>query len=43
MFIPWGCDNVNHDLEITATGGTNNITWIAFHEGETLGTQGDGE
>jgi len=41
MFIPWNQDDATHDLEITATGGTNNITWIAFHEGETLGTSGD--
>ena len=33
MFIPWNQDDATHDLEITATGGTNNITWIAFHEG----------
>ena len=41
MFIPWNQDDATHDLEVTATGGTNNITWIAFHEGETLPTQGD--
>ena len=41
MFIPWNQDDATHDLEITATGGTNNITWICFHEGETLGTQAD--
>ena len=41
MFIPWNQDDATHDLEITATGGTNNVTWIAFHEGETLGTQAD--
>ena len=39
MFIPWNQDDATHDLEVTATGGTNNITWICFHEGETLGTQ----
>ena len=41
MFIPWNQDDATHDLEITATGGTNNVTWICFHEGETLGTQAD--
>ena len=41
MFIPWNQDDATHDLEITATGGTNNVTWIAFHEGETLTTSGD--
>ena len=41
MFIPWNQDDATHDLEITATGGTNNITWICFHEGETLGTSAD--
>ena len=41
MFIPWNQDDATHDLEVTATNGTNNITWICFHEGETLGTQAD--
>ena len=41
MFIPWNQDDATHDLEITATGGTNNITWICFHEGETLATSAD--
>ena len=41
MFIPWNQDDATHDLEITATGGTNNVTWICFHEGETLGTSAD--
>lgn len=41
MFIPWNQDDATHDLEITATGGTNNVTWICFHEGETLLTSGD--
>ena len=41
LFIPWNQDDATHDLEVTATGGTNNITWICFHEGETLGTQAD--
>ena len=41
MFIPWNQDDATHDLEVTATSGTNNITWICFHEGETLETQAD--
>ena len=41
MFIPWNQDDATHDLEITATGGTNNVTWICFHEGETLTTSAD--
>ena len=41
MFIPWNQDDATHDLEITATTGTNNITWMAIHEGETLETQAD--
>ena len=41
MFIQWNQDDATHDLEVTATNGTNNITWICFHEGETLGTQAD--
>ena len=41
MCIPWNQDDATHDLEVTATGGTNNITWICFHEGETLETQAD--
>jgi hypothetical protein len=41
MFIPWNQDDDTHDLEVTAATGTNTITWMAFHEGETLPTQGD--
>ena len=41
MFIPWNQDDATHDLEITATTGTNTVTWMAFHEGETLETQAD--
>jgi len=41
MFIPWNQDDATHDLEITAETGTNTITWMAFHEGETLPTQAD--
>jgi len=41
MFIPWNQDDATNDLEVTATTGTNDITWMVFHEGETLPTQGD--
>jgi len=41
MFIPWNCDDATHDLEVQAYTGTNNISWICFHEGETLGTSAD--
>ncbi len=41
MFIPWNCDDATHDLEIQAYTGTNNISWVCLHEGETLGTSGD--
>ena len=41
MFIPWNQDDATHDLEVTSSGGTNIITWMAFHEGETLPTQAD--
>ena len=41
MFIPWNCDDATHDLEVQAYTGTNNITWMCFHEGETLGTSAD--
>lgn len=41
MFIPWNCDDATHDLEIQAYTGTNNISWVCLHEGETLPTSGD--
>ncbi len=41
MFIPWNCDDATHDLEIQAYTGTNNISWICLHEGETLPTSAD--
>jgi hypothetical protein len=41
MFIPWNCADATHDIEITATGGTNIIEWMCVHEGETLGTSAD--
>ena len=41
MFIPWNVDDATHDIEVTATTGTNPITWMCFHEGETLETQAD--
>ena len=41
MFIPWNCDDATHDLEVQAYTGTNDIMWMCFHEGETLGTSAD--
>jgi hypothetical protein len=41
MFIPWNVDDATHDIEVTASTGTNPITWMCFHEGETLETQAD--
>lgn len=41
MFIPWNCDDATHDLEVTATNGTNIVEWMCIHEGETLGTSAD--
>ena len=41
MFMPWNCDDVTHDIEIQAYTGTNNVTWMCFHEGETLTTSAD--
>jgi hypothetical protein len=41
MFIPWNCDDATHDLEIQAYTGTNNISWVCLHEGETLPTSAD--
>jgi len=41
MWMPWNVDDATHDLEVTATNGTNIIEWMCVHEGETLGTQAD--
>jgi hypothetical protein len=41
MFMPWNADDATHDIEITASSGTQTIEWIKFHEGETLLTQAD--
>ena len=41
MYMPWNVDDATHDLEVTATNGTNIIEWMCVHEGETLGTQAD--
>lgn len=41
MFIPWNCDDATHDLEVQAYTGTNNISWVCLHEGETLPTSAD--
>jgi len=36
MFIPWSMDDAADDIELTAYVGTNNITWMKFHENEVL-------
>ena len=36
MFIPWGAEHADSDIEITALTGTNKITYAYFHEGRTL-------
>ena len=36
MFIPWGAEDATADIEIQAYTGTNKITYMLFHEGETL-------
>ena len=41
MYMPWNVDDATHDLEVTATGGTNIVEWFCVHEGETLETQAD--
>ena len=41
MYMPWNVDDATHDLEVTATTGTNTIEWMCIHEGETLETQAD--
>ena len=41
MFVPWNAADATHDIEITASTGTNIIEWMCVHEGETLPTQGD--
>tara|TARA_R100000306_G_C4253818_1_gene81789 strand:+ start:27 stop:452 length:426 start_codon:yes stop_codon:yes gene_type:complete len=41
MYMPWNVDDATHDLEVTATTGTNIIEWMCIHEGETLETQAD--
>jgi hypothetical protein len=41
MWMPWNVDDATHDLEVTATNGTNIVEWMCIHEGETLGTSGD--
>tara|TARA_R100000654_G_scaffold40908_2_gene67026 strand:+ start:1083 stop:1505 length:423 start_codon:yes stop_codon:yes gene_type:complete len=41
MFIPWNQDDATHDIEVTASTGTNEITYMVFHEGETLPTSAD--
>ena len=41
MFMPWNADDATHDIEITASSGTQTIEYMKFHEGETLLTQAD--
>ena len=41
MFVPWNAADATHDIEVTASTGTNIIEWMCMHEGETLGTQAD--
>jgi|TARA_R100000084_G_C4635701_1_gene140894 hypothetical protein len=36
MFIPWGAEDANADIEIQAYTGTNKITYAYFHENRTL-------
>ena len=36
MFIPWGAEDANADIEITASTGTNKIEYALFHQGRTL-------
>ena len=36
MFIPWGAEDANADIEITSTNGTNKIEYALFHQGRTL-------
>ena len=41
MFIPWNADDATHDIEVQAYGGTNDVMFMVFHEGETLATSAD--
>ncbi len=36
MFIPWGAEDANADIEITSSTGTNTICYALFHQGRTL-------
>ena len=38
MFIPWGAEDANADIEIQAYGGTNTVTYAYFHAGRLLGS-----
>ena len=38
MFMPWEAAANTQDIEIQAYEAAQHIEWIAFHEGETLGT-----
>ena len=41
MFVPWNAADATHDIEVTASTGTNIVEWMCVHEGETLGTSAD--
>ena len=41
MFVPWNAADATHDIEVTASTGTNIVEWMCIHEGETLGTSAD--
>jgi|TARA_R100000808_G_scaffold7977_1_gene22847 hypothetical protein len=36
MFIPWGAEDANADIEITSSTGTNKIEYALFHQGRSL-------
>ena len=38
MYMPWEAAAATQDIEIQAYEAAQHIEWIAFHEGETLGT-----
>ena len=38
MYMPWEAAANTQDIEIQAYEAAQHIEWIAFHEGETLGT-----
>jgi hypothetical protein len=36
MFIPWGAEDANADIEITSSTGTHKIEYALFHQGRSL-------